>query len=158
MERNLSSESNMSQASQKNFPCFMVHEGLFPFSEPLLLLLSRGRSIQSTPSQPISWGLISIFYHLSLRLPNGLFSLVVPTKTLYVPFLPSYLPHSIQPFHYSWFGHHPSNIWWEKSLRYSICTIPSPLLVRRCLANIPSSASLLEHPHPIISILRDQVL
>ena len=110
----------------ENFTNVVEFDGSFPCSQDLT------RSIQSTPSHPISWGLISIlFSHLSLRPPYGLFPWSVPTKTLYVPFLPSYLPHALHPFHYSWFGYHPNNIWWEKSLRCTIWTIPSPLLLRR---------------------------
>jgi len=58
------------------------------FTSAYHLSLSWARSIQSVPPHPASWrSILTLFSHLPLGLPSGLFPSGFPTKTLYTPLL-----------------------------------------------------------------------
>ena len=91
------------------------------------LSLSWARPIQSIYPHPTSWrSIITLSTHLRLGLPSGLLPSGFPTKTLYVPSPPPYVPHALP---ISFFSNLSPVQYWVKNTdhlapRYAVSSIP----------------------------------
>ena len=119
----------------KKFPAFHgTRRFITTLTRVLHLSLSWASPIQSIYPNPTSWRSILILStHLRLGLPSGLFPSGFPTKTLYAPFPPPYVPHALPISFFSVLS--PAQYWVRSTdhlaPRYAVSSIPRYLVPPR---------------------------
>ena len=128
----------------QKFPAFYgTRRFITEFTSFFHLSLAQTRAIQSmAPSHFLNIH-FHIFSHLRLRLPSGLFTSGLPTKTLWAHLQPPHTCHMSHPSHSSWFDD-PNNVWWWVQIIKLLDMQSSPLPYY-----LLSLGPILEHPQPV---------